>query len=102
MNVVSKALSSCPPLFSRALPLPVLSFIFLYPELSERFGAAALTGRLFRGTEAGQEEERELLELLHTHPVALLNMLVKHTHSYKRNWHVCQLNCNIIGYHSNT
>ncbi|KAK9978753.1 hypothetical protein ABG768_020492 [Culter alburnus] len=76
VNVVSKALSSCPPLFSRALPLPVLSFIFLYPELSERFGAAALTGRLFRGTEAGQEEERELLELLHTHPAALLNMLV--------------------------
>ncbi|XP_067219481.1 meiosis inhibitor protein 1 [Chanodichthys erythropterus] len=75
VNVVSKTLSSCPPLFSRALPLPVLSFIFLYPELSERFGAAALTGHLCRGTEAGQEEERELLELLHTHPAALLNML---------------------------
>ncbi|XP_048013146.1 meiosis inhibitor protein 1-like [Megalobrama amblycephala] len=76
VNVVSKTLSSCPPLFSRALPLPVLSFIFLYPELSERFGATSLTGRLCRGTEAGQEEERELLELLHTHPAALLNMLV--------------------------
>lgn len=82
VSVVSKALSSCPPLFSRALPLPVLSFIFQYPELSERFGAAALTGRLCRGSEAGQEEERELLELLHTHPAALLNMLVKHTHTH--------------------
>ncbi|XP_039535133.1 meiosis inhibitor protein 1 isoform X3 [Pimephales promelas] len=71
VSVVSKALSSCPAVFSHALPLSALSLIFQYPELSERFGAPALTGRLSRGP----EEERELLELLHTHPAALLNML---------------------------
>ncbi|XP_043082296.1 meiosis inhibitor protein 1 isoform X2 [Puntigrus tetrazona] len=70
VSVLSKALSSCPPLFSRALPLSVLNFLFLYPELSERVGAPALTGRLSEET-----EERELQELLHTHPAALLATL---------------------------
>ncbi|XP_042577037.1 meiosis inhibitor protein 1-like [Cyprinus carpio] len=70
VSVLSKALSSCPLLFSRALPLSVLSLIFLYPELSERFGAPALTGRLSEDT-----QEQELLELLHTNPAALLATL---------------------------
>ncbi|XP_059420091.1 meiosis inhibitor protein 1-like isoform X1 [Carassius carassius] len=70
VSVLSRALSSCPPLFSLSLPLSVLSFIFLYPELSERFGAPALTGRLSEET-----EEQELLELIHTHPPALLATL---------------------------
>ncbi|XP_016323947.1 meiosis inhibitor protein 1-like [Sinocyclocheilus anshuiensis] len=70
VSVLSKALSSCPLLFSRSLPLSVLSFIFMYPELSERFGAPALTGRL-----SEEEQEQELLELLHTHPAALLATL---------------------------
>ncbi len=79
VSVLSKALSSCPLLFSRAHPLSVLSFIFLYPELSERFGAPALTGRLSEET-----QEQELLELLHTHPAALLATLVtlSHTHTH--------------------
>ncbi|KAL1279113.1 hypothetical protein QQF64_025786 [Cirrhinus molitorella] len=73
VSVLTKALSSCPPLFSCALPLSVLSFIFLYPELSEQFGAPALMGHLSRGSE--ETQEKELLELLHTHPAALLSIL---------------------------
>ncbi|XP_016398304.1 meiosis inhibitor protein 1 isoform X2 [Sinocyclocheilus rhinocerous] len=74
VSVLSKALSSCPLLFSRTLPLSVLSFIFMYPELSQRFGPPALTGRLSEETQE-QEQEQELLELLHTHPAALLATL---------------------------
>ncbi|XP_026119564.1 meiosis inhibitor protein 1 isoform X1 [Carassius auratus] len=70
VSVLSRALSSCPRLFSRSLPLSVLSFIFLYPELSERFGAPALAGRLSEET-----QEQELLELINTHPAALLATL---------------------------
>ncbi|KAI2666932.1 Meiosis inhibitor protein 1 [Labeo rohita] len=73
VSVLTKAVSSCPLLFSHSLPLSILSFIFLYPELLEQFGAPALAGRLSCGSE--ETREKELMELLHTHPAALLCIL---------------------------
>ncbi|XP_073789818.1 meiosis inhibitor protein 1 isoform X3 [Danio rerio] len=72
VSVLSAALSSCPALFSRSLPLSVLHFLFSHPELTERFGALALAERL---KQTSEEEDKELLELLHTHPPALMATL---------------------------
>ncbi len=94
VSVLSKALSSCPLLFSHALPLTVLSFIFLYPELSERFGAPALKGCMSCGSE--ETPEQELLELLHTHPAALLSTLVTLTHKHYTDTHTYTVNPKVI------
>ncbi|KAI7804087.1 putative meiosis inhibitor protein 1 [Triplophysa rosa] len=69
---ISKALSCSPLLFSFSSVHPsILSFIFCYPELSERLGVRVLTGCLSAGSEA-----EDLLQLLRDRPAALLSMLV--------------------------
>ncbi|KAF5891986.1 meiosis inhibitor protein 1 isoform X1, partial [Clarias magur] len=76
LRSISKLLSSAPPSCSPlSAPSPsLLHFLFRYPQLSERFGATALTARLRTGSGA-DPEHTVVMEMMERNPSVLLTLL---------------------------